>query len=119
NLSKKAGPPQSRKGTVRACDHAASADRPAPQRGVRCRSPRVRPPGQVVDDPRRAGEERRQPSCPTLARGREHRQGVEKSDKLLPARGNWDASLTGFSKAMRRIRHELEADLGHEVPHWT
>lgn len=20
---------------------------------------------------------------------------------------------------MRRIRHELEADLGHEVPHWT
>jgi len=72
-----------------------------------------------VDDPRRAGEERLQPSCPTLARGREHRQGVEKSDKLLPARGNWDASLTGFSKAMRRIRHELEADLGHEVPHWT
>lgn len=44
---------------------------------------------------------------------------VEKSEKLLPARGNWDASPSGFSKAMCRIRDALEADLGHEVPRWT
>ena len=41
------------------------------------------------------------------------------SEKLLPARGNWDASPSGFSKAMRRIREALEAELGHAVPHWT
>lgn len=44
---------------------------------------------------------------------------TERSEKLLPARGNWDASPSGFSKAMRRIREALEKELGHEVPHWT
>lgn len=44
---------------------------------------------------------------------------TEKSEKLLPARGNWDASPSGFSKAMRRIREELEAELGHAAAHWT
>jgi integrase len=44
---------------------------------------------------------------------------TEKGEKLLPARGNWDASPSGFSKAMRRIRSALEVELGHEVPHWT
>jgi integrase len=44
---------------------------------------------------------------------------TERSEKLLPARGSWDASPSGFSKAMRRIREALEKELGHEVPHWT
>lgn len=44
---------------------------------------------------------------------------TEKSDKLLPARGNWDASPSGFSKAMARIRDALEAELKQKVPHWT
>jgi len=43
----------------------------------------------------------------------------KRSDKLLPARGNWDMSPSGFSKAMRRIRESLETELGHPVPHWT
>lgn len=43
----------------------------------------------------------------------------EKSDKLLPARGNWDASPSGFSKAVRRIREALEVEMGEPVPHWT
>lgn len=43
----------------------------------------------------------------------------ERSEKLLPARGNWDASPSGFSKAMRRIREDLERLLGEPVPHWT
>lgn len=42
----------------------------------------------------------------------------ERSDKLLPARGNWDASPSGFSKAMKRIREDLEKVLGEPVPHW-
>lgn len=42
-----------------------------------------------------------------------------RSDKLLPARGNWDMSASGFSKAMRRIRECLEQELDHPVPHWT
>jgi integrase len=44
---------------------------------------------------------------------------TEKSDKLLPARGNWDASPSGFSKAMARIRDALEVELKQKVPHWT
>jgi integrase len=43
----------------------------------------------------------------------------KRSEKLLPARGNWDMSPSGFSKAMRRIRESLEEELGHPVPHWT
>jgi integrase len=43
----------------------------------------------------------------------------KRSEKLLPARGNWDMSPSGFSKAMRRIREALESRLGHPVPHWT
>jgi integrase len=43
----------------------------------------------------------------------------KRSEKLLPARGNWDMSPSGFSKAMRRIRDSLEEQLGHPVPHWT
>lgn len=45
--------------------------------------------------------------------------GTEKSDKLLPARGNWDASPSGFSKVMARIRDTLEVELKQDVPHWT
>lgn len=44
---------------------------------------------------------------------------TEKSEKLLPARGNWDASPSGFSKAMARIRDALEAELKEPVQHWT
>lgn len=43
----------------------------------------------------------------------------ERGDKLLPARGNWDAGPSGFSKAMARIRADLEARIGEPVPHWT
>lgn len=42
-----------------------------------------------------------------------------KSDKLIPARGNWDAGPSGFSKAMTRIRAALETMVGEPVPHWT
>jgi integrase len=42
-----------------------------------------------------------------------------KSDKLIPARGNWDAGPSGFSKAMTRIRAALETMIGEPVPHWT
>jgi integrase len=44
---------------------------------------------------------------------------IEKSDKLLPAKGNWEASPSGFSKAVRRIRAALEIEMGTPVPHWT
>ena len=44
---------------------------------------------------------------------------TERSEKLLPARGNWDASPSGFSKAMIRIRDALEVELKQSVPHWT
>jgi integrase len=44
---------------------------------------------------------------------------IEKSDKLLPARGNWDVGPSGFSKAMKRIRAALEERIGEPVPHWT
>lgn len=44
---------------------------------------------------------------------------IDKSDKLLPARGNWDASPSGFSKAVGRIRAALEVELGGAVSHWT
>ncbi|HEX5182070.1 MAG TPA: tyrosine-type recombinase/integrase [Allosphingosinicella sp.] len=43
----------------------------------------------------------------------------QRSEKLLPARGNWDMSPSGFSKAMRRIRESLEEEIGRPVPHWT
>lgn len=43
----------------------------------------------------------------------------QRSDKLLPARGNWDMSPSGFSKAMRRIRESLEEEIGRPVAHWT
>jgi len=42
-----------------------------------------------------------------------------KSDKLIPARGNWDAGPSGFSKAMTRIRAALQTMMGEPVPHWT
>jgi integrase len=42
-----------------------------------------------------------------------------RSEKLLPARGNWDVGPSGFSKAMARIRSELESRLGEPVAHWT
>ncbi len=42
-----------------------------------------------------------------------------RSEKLLPARGNWDMSPSGFSKAMKRIREALEQEVGRPVPHWT
>jgi integrase len=42
-----------------------------------------------------------------------------KSEKLIPARGNWDAGPSGFSKAMRRIRASLETMVAEPVPHWT
>jgi integrase len=41
------------------------------------------------------------------------------SDKLIPARGNWDAGPSGFSKAMTRIRAALETMVDEPVPHWT
>jgi integrase len=44
---------------------------------------------------------------------------VEKSEKLLPARGNWDVGPSGFSKAMARICAALEERIGEPVPHWT
>jgi integrase len=42
-----------------------------------------------------------------------------KSGKLIPARGNWDAGPSGFSKAMTRIRAALETVVAEPVPHWT
>jgi integrase len=43
----------------------------------------------------------------------------DRGDKLLPARGNWEVGPSGFSKAMVRIRGDLEKRLGEPVPHWT
>lgn len=43
----------------------------------------------------------------------------KRSEKLLPARGNWDMSPSGFSKAMKRIREALEEEVGRPVAHWT
>jgi integrase len=43
----------------------------------------------------------------------------DRGDKLLPARGNWDVGPSGFSKAMARIRADLELRLDAPVPHWT
>jgi integrase len=42
----------------------------------------------------------------------------DRGDKLIPARGNWEAGPSGFSKAMSRIRSDLEARVGETVPHW-
>lgn len=57
-------------------------------------------------------------SAPALAIVKELLASHE-SDKLIPARGNWDAGPSGFSKAMTRIRAALEAMIGEPVPHWT
>lgn len=43
----------------------------------------------------------------------------DRGDKLIPARGNWEVGPSGFSKAMTRIRDDLEKRLGEPVPHWT
>lgn len=43
----------------------------------------------------------------------------DRGDKLIPARGNWEAGPSGFSKAMSRLRTDLEARIGSPVPHWT
>lgn len=43
----------------------------------------------------------------------------DRGDKLIPARGNWEVGPSGFSKAMSRIRSELETRLDQPVPHWT
>ena len=43
----------------------------------------------------------------------------DRGDKLIPARGNWEAGPSGFSKAMSRIRAALEERIGESVPHWT
>ena len=43
----------------------------------------------------------------------------DRGDKLIPARGNWDVGPSGFSKAMSRIRSELETRLAEPVLHWT
>jgi len=43
----------------------------------------------------------------------------DRGDKLIPARGNWEAGPSGFSKAMARIRDDLEKRIGEPVPHWT
>jgi integrase len=43
----------------------------------------------------------------------------DRGDKLIPARGNWEAGPSGFSKAMGRIREALEKRVGAPVPHWT
>lgn len=42
-----------------------------------------------------------------------------RGDKLIPARGNWEAGPSGFSKAVSRIRAALEKRMGEPVPHWT
>jgi integrase len=43
----------------------------------------------------------------------------DRGDKLIPARGNWEAGPSGFSKAMTRLRAGLEECVGEPVPHWT
>jgi integrase len=43
----------------------------------------------------------------------------DRGDMLIPARGNWEAGPSGFSKAMTRIRGDLEQRIGEPVPHWT
>ena len=45
--------------------------------------------------------------------------GHDRGDKLVPARGNWEAGPSGFSKVMSRVRTDLEARIGTPVPHWT
>ena len=42
-----------------------------------------------------------------------------KSDKLIPARGNWDVGPSGFSKALARIREGLAEKIDGPVAHWT
>lgn len=55
-------------------------------------------------------------SAPVLALVKQLLQH-DRGDKLIPARGNWDAGPSGFSKAMGRLRTELEINLGVAVPH--
>ncbi len=43
----------------------------------------------------------------------------DRGDKLIPARGNWEVGPSGFSKAMSRLRADLEARVGSSVPHST
>jgi integrase len=43
----------------------------------------------------------------------------DRGDKLIPAKGNWEAGPSGFSKATIRIRANLEAELEQSVAHWT
>jgi integrase len=43
----------------------------------------------------------------------------DRGEKLIPARGNWEAGPSGFSKAMARIRVALDEEIGAKVPHWT
>lgn len=45
--------------------------------------------------------------------------GHDRGEKLIAARGNCEAGPSGFSKAMKRIRSELEVRVGQPVPHWT
>jgi integrase len=44
---------------------------------------------------------------------------LDRGEKLIPARGNWEAGPSGFSKAMSRIRADLETVMKRPVPHWT
>jgi len=41
----------------------------------------------------------------------------DRGDKLIPARGNWEPGPSGFSKAMSRLRIDLETRIGCPVPH--
>ncbi|MEI9852294.1 MAG: integrase [Sphingomonas sp.] len=112
-----------RRASLWARDQAAPVDRPAPKRGVRGRSIRIRSGAQALDNTRRAREEWvgafRSPSTgPAVAIVKlliDHDRG----DKFIPAKGNWEAGPSGFSKAMTRIRANLETELGQSVAHWT
>ena len=41
----------------------------------------------------------------------------DRGDKLIPARGNWEARPSGFGKAISRLRADLEVRIGGPVPH--
>lgn len=42
-----------------------------------------------------------------------------RGDKLIAARTNVDVGPSGFSKAMTRLRAELDEQMGGPVPRWT
>jgi integrase len=44
---------------------------------------------------------------------------LDRGEKLIAARGNWEAGPSGLSKAMSRIRADLETVMKRPVPHWT